>query len=298
MGNTELRSDLMRSSISERTKVNYQRNLKQFAEWCREHGFDTPDDRIVSEFLTALFAKGYAPGTIKLFSDAIIYDARQQDMDPPVGNQSRSVLAGIAREGRQRGRGQSEGLTFEQYDRILDKACEPRHKYESPEQAMERGLVDRAMVTLLFMGAMRRSEVSRAVWQDIDFSHKEFVYIAVPKSKTNQHGEREDVRVLSKRGAQVIRDLRAVRSGDSPADRVIPLTDMTINVRFKKCCSSIGLKGRYTSHSGRIGLASELCARGAPIQAVALAGGWESADMVIHYSKKTERERGAVATYL
>ena len=197
-----------------------------------------------------------------------------------------------------RGRGQSEGLTFEQYHKILDTAFEPRHKYESREQAAERGLVDRAIVTLLFMGAMRRSEVARAVWQDVDFTHEDLVYVSVPRSKTNQHGEREDVRVLSKRGAQALRDLRTARSNESLSDRVIALTDITINVRFKRCCKSIGLKGRYTSHSGRIGLASELCARGAPIQAVAIAGGWESADMVIHYSKKTERERGAVATYL
>ena len=298
MGNTELRSELMRSSISERTKVNYQRNLKQFTEWCQSHNIESADDRVVSEFLTALFAKGYAPGTIKLFSDAIIYDARQRDVTSPVGNQSRSVLAGIAREGRDRGRGQSEGLTFEQYHQILDKACEPRSEYESIEQALERGREDRAMVTLLFMGAMRRSEVARAVWQDIDFTHDDYVFVSVPHSKTNQQGEREDVRVLSKRGAQSLRDLRTAREHEPQTHRVIPVTDMTINIRFKKCCSSIGLKGRYTSHSGRIGLASELCARGAPIQAVALAGGWQSADMVIHYSKKAERERGAVATYL
>lgn len=298
MGNTQLRSELMQSSISERTKINYQRNLKKFWDWCREHKIDAPDDRTVSEFLTALFAQGYAPGTIKLFSDAIAFDARQRDVKSPVGNQSRSVLAGIAREGRKRGRGQSEGLTFEQYDKILDEACKPRHEYESIEQAIERGRLDRAMVTLLFMGAMRRSEVASALWQDIDFGHKDFVYVAIPHSKNNQHGEREDIRVLSKRGAQALRDLRAFRKDDLPTDRVIPFTDMTINIRFKKCCASIGLRGQYTSHSGRIGLASELCARGAPIQAVALAGGWQSADMVIHYSKKAERERGAVATYL
>lgn len=41
-----------------------------------------------------------------------------------------------------------------------------------------------------------------------------------------------------------------------------------------------------------------LWARGDTIQAVAIAGGWRSMDMVIHYFKKTERERVAVTTYL
>ena len=298
MCSKNLRSDLMQSSIAERTKTNYERNLKQFGEWCQENDIESPDDRDISDFFTALFSKGYAPGTIKLFACALVYDARQRDVSSPIGNQSRSVLAGIAREGRTRGRGQSEGLTFVQYEKILDRACEPRNKYESTQQAIERGHLDRAMVTLLFMAAMRRSEVSRVRWQDIDFTHDDFVYVAVTHSKTNQTGEREDVRVLKDCGAQALRDLRASRADEPLSERVIPIGDMSINIRFKKCCRSIGLRGQYTSHSGRIGLASELCARGAPIQAVALAGGWQSADMVIHYSKKSERERGAVATYL
>ena len=280
MGIEDLRAELMRSSLSERTKINYQRHLKQFAEWCQDNDIESVDDQVVSHFLTALLARGYAPGTIKLYRDAFVHDARNRDVHPPVGNLTRSVLSGIAREGR--GRGQAEGLTFKQYEEILDRACEPRNYQGSIERAAERGRVDRAMVTLLFMGAMRRSEVANALWKDVDFSHDEFVYVVVPHSKTNQNGERKDVHVLTKRGAQVLWDLRAARSADPATARVIPFTDITINVRFKKCYRSIGLERQYSSHSGRIGLASELCDCGAPIQAIALAGGWQSANVVIH----------------
>ena len=298
MDNEELRSNLMNSSLSARTEANYRWHLKQFAKWCHENEIETPDDRIVSEFLTELFAKGYAPGTIKLFTDALNYHSRMNNCLSPVGEESRRVMRGITREGRNRGRGQPEGLTFEQYDRILDSVCEPRHELESPERAVERGRLDRAIVTLLFMGAMRRSELTRLVWKDIDFSHEEFVYVEVKHSKSNPHGLRDDVRVLSKRGAKALRDLRAARIDEPMTFRVVPLSGLTINLRFQKCCDAIGLEGQYTSHSGRVGLAGELCARGAPIQAVAIAGGWQSMDMVIHYSKKTKRERGAVAKYL
>ena len=298
MSNEKLRSELMRSSLSERTLANYRWHLSMFSRWCREREVDTPDDRTISQFLTEQFAKGYAPGTIGLFIDALNHDARQRDLETPFGTESRSVMRGIAREGRERGRGQSEGLTFEQYEKILDHACEPRYAQESIERATQRGRLDRVIVTLLFMGAMRRSEVSRAVWRDIDFTHDDFVYVTIPRSKTNPLGEREDIRVLSKRGAQVLRELRQIRALEPLSAHVVPKSGMSINIRSKKCCKSIGLQGQYTSHSGRIGLASELCARGAPIQAVAVAGGWRSMDMVIHYSKRTERERGAVPTYL
>ena len=59
-----------------------------------------------------------------------------------------------------------------------------------------------------------------------------------------------------------------------------------------------GIARRVTAHSGRVGLASELTARGASTTAVMLAGNWKTARMVAHYSAGATAERGAVATYL
>ena len=297
MSNELLRAELMESSISESTKVNYRWHKRRFDAWCVEQEIQTPDDRAVSVYLTELYAQGYAPGTISLAMNAIAYYARENGHSQPVGIQTRSVMRGINREGRDRGPGQSKGLTFDQYNELLDAAFKPRYQ-ESPERALERGLLDRAILTLLFMAAMRRSEVADLRWEDVDFKSDEFVYVSVKSSKTNRFGEREDIRVLSNRGALALRDLRIHRSRESGRDRIVPYTGNTVNARFQACCKSIGLEGQYTSHSGRIGLASELCARGAPPQSVAIAGGWKSLKMVVHYSKKIELDRGAVATYL
>ena len=49
-----------------------------------------------------------------------------------------------------------------------------------------------------------------------------------------------------------------------------------------------------TAHSGRVGLASELTARGASTTEVMLAGNWKTARMVAHYSAGATAERGAV----
>ena len=43
---------------------------------------------------------------------------------------------------------------------------------------------------------------------------------------------------------------------------------------------------RLTGHSGRVGLASELTARGASTADVMLAGGWKTARMVAHYGRQ------------
>ena len=53
-----------------------------------------------------------------------------------------------------------------------------------------------------------------------------------------------------------------------------------------------------TAHSGRVGLASELTARGASTTEVMLAGNWRTSRMVAHYSAGAKAERGAVAKYL
>ena len=52
------------------------------------------------------------------------------------------------------------------------------------------------------------------------------------------------------------------------------------------------------AHSGRVGLASELTARGASTTEVMLAGNWKTARMVAHYSAGATAERGAVRKYL
>lgn len=59
-----------------------------------------------------------------------------------------------------------------------------------------------------------------------------------------------------------------------------------------------GIKAWITAHSGRMGLASELTARGASTTEVMLAGAWKTARMVAHYSAGANAERGAVARYL
>ena len=74
----------------------------------------------------------------------------------------------------------------------------------------------------------------------------------------------------------------------------IGLSPLQIQRRF----TAAGIKARATAHSGRVGLASELTARGASTTEVMLAGNWRTSRMVAHYSAGATAERGAVAKYL
>ena len=68
--------------------------------------------------------------------------------------------------------------------------------------------------------------------------------------------------------------------------------------RLQAAAVAAGVEHRLTGHSGRVGLASELTARGASTADTMLAGGWKTSRMVAHYAAGATAERGAVARYL
>ena len=74
---------------------------------------------------------------------------------------------------------------------------------------------------------------------------------------------------------------------------MVGLCPLQIQRRFT---AAAGIEACVTAHSGRVGLASELTARGASTTEVMLAGNWRTSRMVAHYSATAER--GAVAKYL
>ena len=91
------------------------------------------------------------------------------------------------------------------------------------------------------------------------------------------------------------------RSGlrpDGTAPVLGGLNGQSIARRLTAAARAAGIDARITGHSGRVGLASELTARGASTTETMLAGGWKTARMVAHYSASATAEQGAVAKYL
>ena len=120
------------------------------------------------------------------------------------------------------------------------------------------------------------------------------VRIHVRASKTDPAGDRTDIRMAKNRTAEA---LDAIRNGAGDARPVFGLTPGQINRRVQAAAAAAGIGG-ISAHSFRVGLASELTARGASTTETMLAGGWSTARMVAHYSAGATAERGAVAKYL
>ena len=212
------------------------------------------------------------------------------------------ILLSFVVEGHKREQRQAKPLSADGLAAILATAERPRtdgRGVESHTTAQRRGRLDAVIASLLFMGGLRRSEVAALRWADVtDASDGDGVLLTVRTSKTNQEGDAADVRYLKNGAAKAIRTLRAADADAAPTDRVIGLSPLQIQRRFTAAARAAGIEARVTAHSGRVGLASELTARGASTTEVMLAGNWKTARMVAHYSAGATAERGAVRKYL
>lgn len=143
---------------------------------------------------------------------------------------------------------------------------------------------------------MRRSEVADLLWGDIQDGHNEESFLVqAQRSKSNQEGA-PNFRLLKTSGADAVLKLWEARQPLTDYF-VIPLTCRKIAIRFQACCKHANLRRNLTAHSGRIGLASELIARGASTGSVALAGCWKSERMVSHYAQQVSVGESVVEKY-
>ena len=251
----------------------YAGALRRLDAW---RGAAPVDDASLAVYLGAIFEAGRAPATAALAVAAVRFRATLAGQPAPAGEATARVLGGFRRTAADRGRG-----------------------VESHTTAHRRGRTDTVIAGLLFMGGLRCSEVSALEWRDVtDARDGDGVLLTVRTSKTNQEGDTADVRYLKNGAANAIRTVRADRPDAAPTDRVIGLSPLQIQRRFTAAAHAAGIEARVTAHSGRVGLASELTARGASTTKVMLAGNWKTARMVAHYSAGATAERGAVRKYL
>ena len=96
------------------------------------------------------------------------------------------------------------------------------------------------------------------------------------------------MRYLKNGAAKAIRTLRAAAAA-APTDRVIGLSPLQIQRRFTAAARAAGIEAHLTAHSGRVGLASELTARGASTTEFLLAGNWRTSRMVAHLQRGRDR---------
>lgn len=263
-------------ALAPNTRRAYRIALASVADW---HGAEVPTDATMARYLAERFGAGASPATLKLAVAAVRWMARKTGRPSPTGERTRDTLKRLSEDGTDRGRGQASPLTYDEAVRIVTLA--------KP--------IDGAIVACLFMAGLRRSEVAALEWRDLE-DGADGIRITVRTSKTNRDGGESDVRYVKNGFAQALRSIRPANA--APQASVFGGRDArTIARRFQRAARTAGIERKLSAHSGRIGLASELTARGASEQEVMIAGHWKTSRMVAHYSAGARAERGAVSKY-
>ena len=280
---------LIKASIAENTLKAYQRALQKLTDWLSGR---TLSDALLANYITALHDNGKSPATIGQVVAAVKWQLKHQSQGSVNFPITQATLAGIRREGKNRGRGQVDGLIWQDVERVCI--------YAETEGTLI-GLRDSAMIRLMSDCLLRISEVVAVNVGDLKGST-----LTLRSSKTDQEGAGETLYVCENtrellkqyrdqaeitRGT-VFRHIR--RGGHVQSDR---LTTVSARRIIQKRAQAAGVEGFISGHSLRVGSAVSLAQAGATVVDMQVAGRWKSSQMPAHYAKAELAERGAIARF-
>ena len=171
-------ASLIKASIAENTLKAYQRALQSLTVWLSGR---TLSDALLAAYITALHDNGKSPATIGQAVAAVKWQFKHQSQESISLPITQATLAGIRREGKDRGRGQVDGLIWQEVERVCILA--------EMENSLA-GLRDSAIIRLMSDCLLRISEVVAVNVGDL----KETT-LTVHASKTDQEGTGESLYV-------------------------------------------------------------------------------------------------------
>ena len=280
---------LIKVSVAENTRKAYRRALHALERWLSGQ---TLSDALLATYITTLHEDGKSPATIGQAVAAVKWQLKHQSTEQIHLPITLATLAGIRRDGKERGRGQVDGLIWQEVERICIIA---------ETEGTLVGLRDAAMIRLMSDCLLRISEVIVVNVGDL----KETT-LTVRSSKTDQESIGESLYVCDAtrnvlnqycQRADITRGalFRHIRRGDNiQPTRLHPHSARRI---IKKRAADAGVEGFISGHSLRVGSAVSLAQAGATVVDMQVAGRWKSSQMPAHYAKADLAERGAIARF-
>jgi site-specific recombinase XerD len=273
---------------SSATRRAYATDFRAFETWCEGHGARslpaTPST--VAVYLAALADAGKRPSTIERALAGIAHAHRTAGHPWEKGNAAiRSVVTGIRRR-----------LGVAQVQKAPTLADELAAMVGKLGSDLG-GLRDRALLTLGFLGAFRRSELVALNVADLETT-REGLLVHVRRSKTDQAGEgmvkaipyASDANLCAVRA---VRDwlaaagiaegaiFRAVSKGGAVGER---LEGRAVARLVQRSAEAAGLDGsRYSGHSLRAGFVTVATKRGKDVAAIMRQTGHKNPATVAKY---------------
>ena len=282
-------ASLIKASIAENTLKAYQRALQSLTTWLSGR---TLSDALLANYIIVLHDNSKSPATIGQAVAAVKWQLKHQSQETINFPITQATLAGIRREGKDRGRGQVDGLTWQDVERVC--------LLTEMEKTLA-GLRDAAMIRLMSDCLLRISEVVAVDVGDLKGSA-----LTLRASKTDQEGAGETLYVCDatrnvltqyRERAEITRGsvFRHIRRGGHVQSK--RLTTASSRRVIQKRAHAAGVEDFISGHSLRVGSAVSLVQAGATVVDMQVAGRWKSSQMPAHYAKAELAERGAIARF-
>lgn len=271
------------------TVRGYRSDWREWSAWCHGEGCDPfpASATAISRYLTFLAGHGAKVGTMSRRLSAIRLAHRLRNQSDPTEH-ARVVAVW---EGIRRTHGappdQAAPLMPPELFHVLDACPLEKHwktRGRSPEPDLA-GHRDRALLLVGFVAALRRSELAALTLEQIN-EHPNGLVISLPRSKTNQRGEHNELVVIPRAGDPSRCPVRAVEAWlalagheDGPLFRRVTksnragtgaLNPGSINQLVQQAVARAGIDPLpYSAHSLRAGFVTYAHLRGASDRAIA-----------------------------
>lgn len=261
-----------RQSRARRTLLAYDSDWRNFVAWCeREDRQSLPaSPETVGDYISALAGAHRKITTIERRLSTISQRHQLNGFESPCQTEIvRTILKGIRRDpSTNKHSAAKAAIELEQLRRML--AALERH----PHQRV--ALRDKALLLLMFCGALRRSEAAGIELEHVKFGRKGMI-ISLPQSKTSQEAA---VEITIANGAHKetcpVRALQAwIKAADIRGGRLFlqsrkgghitraAMSDRAIAEMIKRWCAAVGADpAEYGGHSLRAGFVTEADKRG------------------------------------
>ena len=279
--------ELILSSLAENTLKAYRQALLPLTKWLNGQ---TLTEELLIQYLTEQHQKGLSPSTISMTVSAVKWRTGDNHV---VGALTKSLLKGIRKKGKDRGRGQVDPLRRPDVDKICTIA--------SLDDNQSLALRDIAIIRLMSDALLRIGELVNLEVDDLKDNA-----IFIKESKTDQTAQGTHLFVTSETmkaiesylnhtGIEEGAFFRGNKYKDPKKNRRINRN--TVRALLKQRAKDAGIDGFISGHSPRVGMAVSLARAGAGEIEMQRAGRWKSSLMPNHYASAELSTRGAVAQY-
>ena len=277
---------------AEGTRQTYRRAVRGFDE---RLGGRPETDAELAAHLDHMFAEGLSPCYASVVVAAVADRAECDARPSPAGELTARSLAAFRRNGAGRGTGQVAGIGWKDAKRMAKRAR---------ARGDLAGLRDALYIRIASACLLRVSEASALDVDDISFAADGSLLVRIRRSKTDQEGAGSTHYAGTPVAALLRRWLKAAGIADGPLFRRIHRTgavgDDRLGVRTlrdiaKRRAAAVGIQGRVSGHSFRIGAAQCMRAAGATHAEIMVDGRWKRIETMLRYIREQDAAAGTTA---